>query len=56
VNTVGLLEIVVIVLVVLWLLGYGGYGRSRWGWGPGGDIVTLLIVIALLAWLFGWHR
>ena len=48
-----MLLIIIIVLLVLWAPGYYGYGRSRWGIGYGGDIVTLLLIIILLWAIFG---
>jgi hypothetical protein len=52
-SEVGVLLIIIIVLLVLWAPGYYGYGRSRWGIGYGGDIVTLLLIIILLWAIFG---
>ena len=40
-----MLLIIIIILLILWAPGYYGYGRSRWGMGYGGDILTLLLII-----------
>jgi hypothetical protein len=48
-----MLLIIIIVLLLLWTPGYYGYGRTRWGFGPGGDVLTLILVIVLLWALFG---
>lgn len=40
--------LLLIILLVLLLLGYGGYGRSRWGWGYGGDLGGLLVLIIVI--------
>jgi len=48
-----MLLIIVIVLLLLWTPGYYGYGRSRWVWGNGGHLITLVLVIVLLWVLFG---
>ena len=48
-----MLLIIVIILLLLWTPGYYGYGRSRWGIGYGGDIVTLLLVIIVIWVLIG---
>ena len=48
-----MLLILIIVLLVLWTPGYYGYGRSRWGIGYGGDILTLILVIVLIWLLIG---
>jgi hypothetical protein len=48
-----MLLIIVIVLLLLWTPGYYGYGRSRWGLGYGGHLLTLILVIVLLWALFG---
>lgn len=50
------ISLVVIVLVIAWILGYFGYGRTRWELGRGADLTTLLVVLLLLIWLFGWPR
>lgn len=49
------LTILVLVVVVLLLLGYGGYARSRFASPTIADVLVILCVIVLLAWLFGWH-
>lgn len=43
-----MLLIVIIVLLLLWTPGYYGYGRTRWGLGGGGHLLTLILVIALI--------
>jgi hypothetical protein len=48
-----MLLIIIIVLLVLWTPGYYGYGRSRWGWSYGGDLLTLILVIVLIWILLG---
>lgn len=48
-----MLLIIIIILLVLWTPGYYGYGRSRWGIGYGGDIITLLLVIFVIWLLIG---
>jgi hypothetical protein len=52
-REVDMLLIIIIILLILWAPGYYGYGRSRWGMGYGGDIVTLLLIIVLLWAIFG---
>jgi len=48
-----MLLIVLIILLVLWAPSYHGYGRSRWGIGYGGDIVTVILVIVVILALMG---
>ena len=48
-----MLLIILIILFVLWAPGYYGYGRSRWGIGYGGDIVTVILVIVVILALMG---
>lgn len=48
-----MLLIIIIILLLLWTPGYYGYGRSRWGMGFGGDILTLILVIVLIWALLG---
>lgn len=48
-----MLLIIIIVLLLLWTPGYYGYGRTRWGMGAGGDLLTLVLIIVLLWALFG---
>ncbi len=43
-----MLLIIIIVLLLLWTPGYYGYGRTRWGMGRGGDLLTVILVIVLL--------
>lgn len=45
-----MLLIIVIILLLIWTPGYYGYGRTRWGLGYGGHLLTLLLVI-LVIWL-----
>ena len=51
-----MLLVIIIVLLILWAPGYYGYGRTRWGMGYGGDILTLLLIIVLLWVIFGRGR
>jgi len=53
---VDMLLVIIIVLLILWAPGYYGYGRTRWGMGYGGDILTLLLIIVLLWVIFGRGR
>jgi amino acid permease len=53
IQAVEMLLIIVIVLLLIWTPGYYGYGRSRWGLGNGGHLLTLILVIVLLWALFG---
>lgn len=48
-----MLLVILIILLLLWGGGYYGYGKSRWGMGYGGDVVTLLLVIILIWMLVG---
>jgi hypothetical protein len=48
-----MLLIIIIVLLVLWAPGYYGYGRRRWGFGCGGDVFTLILIVVLLWAIFG---
>ena len=45
----------IIIILVLLLLGGGGgyYGYSRWGAGGGISIFGLVLIILLIAYLFG---
>jgi hypothetical protein len=45
--------LIIIVLLLLWTPGYYGYGRSRWGLGYGGHLLTLILVILLIWVLVG---
>lgn len=42
-----MLETIIVVLVILWLLGYFG-GRKRWRGARSGNLIHLLLVIALV--------
>ena len=50
-DTVMLL-IILIILLLIWAPGYHFYGRPRWGWGHGGHLLTVLLVILVLWLLF----
>jgi len=52
-EEVAVLLIIIIVLLLLWTPGYYGYGRSRWGLGYGGHLLTLILVILLIWVLVG---
>jgi hypothetical protein len=43
--------IIILVLALLGALPFWGYNRS-WGWGPGGILGAILIVLLIL-WLLG---
>jgi Na+/melibiose symporter-like transporter len=48
-----MLTVLVVVLLILLIAGAPTWPHSReWGWGPSG-LLTLIIVIILLLWLFG---
>lgn len=47
------LGILLLIILILWLGGYFGYGRSRWGWGPSGDVGTVLLIVVILLLLGG---
>jgi hypothetical protein len=48
-----MLTVLVVVLLILLIAGAPAWPHSReWGWGPSG-LLTLILVIILLFWLFG---
>jgi hypothetical protein len=48
--------LLIIVLVLLFGVGGGYYGNSRWGMGGGIGIFGLVLIIAVLAFVFGGLR
>lgn len=46
--------LLVIILVIILLGGGGGwYGYNRWGYNGLGGVLGLIVLILVLAWLFG---
>jgi amino acid permease len=48
-----MLLVIVIILLLIWAPGYHFYGRRRYGWGCGGHVLTLILVIIVLWLLVG---